>query len=78
MVNSSLVAADTSGSFVGMGGVEKELTLNEEIADETRKLRARGVPEFLASIQAAGIVAKRRQQSEAQRGEAMASHCNEP
>ncbi len=61
-----------------MGVPQPELTLKEEIAEETRKLRASGVSEFLASIQAAVNVSKRKRTDADRRAHAMASHCVEP
>lgn len=78
MVNSSLVAPESTGIISRMDVYGSELTLREEIAQETRKLCASGVPEFLASIQAAVAVSKRRAVQDARREEAMLSHCNEP
>jgi predicted transcriptional regulator len=55
-----------------------KLTLKEEIAQETKRLCASGVPEFLASIQAAVNVSKRQAAQNSRREAAMLSHCNEP
>jgi hypothetical protein len=78
MVKSSLVANDSLGILTQMVASTTELTVKEEVAQETKKLCASGVPEFLASIQAAVIVSKRRQAQERKRGEALLSHCVEP
>jgi hypothetical protein len=52
--------------------------MKEEVEQVSRQLQAKGMPEYLAAIQAAIQVSARRKTQTVDRSAAMASHCNEP